>query len=263
MLDRVTITGADDNTDPMQLVKLSQRYPFVEFGILISGHEASDRFPSREWIQDLAVHKVSYLPEMKVSAHLCGQPMRDAYLGHWDHFLYYLTDPNRVRLFNRIQLNSHGVLQACDELAMGAGISVMLVNGYDIIFQYDWVNTMAFEACRELWSAPTQGKPNTTRVHALFDLSHGQGKLPDKWPTSLLHTYCGYAGGLSPDNVAEELAKINQAAIHFGDVPYWIDAETHLRTDISNGGDISRASILDLNKVKRFLRAVEPFTKPK
>lgn len=51
MLERVTITGADDSTDISQLVELSQEFPFVEWGILVSRRsEGGPRFPSREWI---------------------------------------------------------------------------------------------------------------------------------------------------------------------------------------------------------------------
>jgi len=39
---------------------------------------------------------------------------------------------------------------------------------------------------------------------------------------------CGYAGGLGPDNLKKELAKIHRLA---GSRAYWVDMETKLRTD--------------------------------
>ena len=36
ILDRVTITGADDSIHVEQLAELSQAYPYVEWGILVS-----------------------------------------------------------------------------------------------------------------------------------------------------------------------------------------------------------------------------------
>jgi hypothetical protein len=35
-LKTVTITGADDAVDPEELLQIQQRYPFVEWGILLS-----------------------------------------------------------------------------------------------------------------------------------------------------------------------------------------------------------------------------------
>jgi hypothetical protein len=46
MLERVTITGADDSTSIDEMLALSRRFPFVEWGILVSKrHEGSYRFP--------------------------------------------------------------------------------------------------------------------------------------------------------------------------------------------------------------------------
>lgn len=55
---------------------------------------------------------------------------------------------------------------------------------------------------------------------------------------------CGYAGGLSPDNIAEQLDLIDAAA---GDVDYWVDAETHVRTE----------EVFDVEKCYRFLEVCE------
>ena len=58
-LDRVTITGADDSVDPLQLRALSLEFPFVEWGILVSHSNTictsypKPRFPSPKWIADL------------------------------------------------------------------------------------------------------------------------------------------------------------------------------------------------------------------
>ena len=52
ILDRVTITGADDSIKATDLIPLSKRFPFVEWGILLSkNNEGSFRFPTRDWIE--------------------------------------------------------------------------------------------------------------------------------------------------------------------------------------------------------------------
>lgn len=54
MLRRVTLTGADDTVSPHELAALSARYPFVEWGILVSRcppEHGRHRFPSLPWLE--------------------------------------------------------------------------------------------------------------------------------------------------------------------------------------------------------------------
>jgi hypothetical protein len=85
-------------------------------------------------------------------------------------------------------------------------------------------------------------KNSGIKCYPLFDNSGGKGKLPENWPNSL-NTYCGYAGGLGPDNLESELVKINKVA---GNNSIWINIETKVRTD----------NIFDLNKVEEVLKIV-------
>src|SRR6185503_2749693 len=107
-LDRVTITGADDSIDPKTLVRLSRRFPFVEWGILLSESSfprGSVRFPSRAWVETLLATDGSSL--LQLSGHLCGAWVRSACLG--DHaFGRDWPDVGRVA-FNRIQFNFHAI----------------------------------------------------------------------------------------------------------------------------------------------------------
>jgi phosphoribosylanthranilate isomerase len=80
----------------------------------------------------------------------------------------------------------------------------------------------------------------------LFDLSGGAGVLPENWPVA--NGYCGYAGGLSPENVQGQLELIEQVA---GDGPIWIDVETHVRSEDDK--------IFDLDKVRAFIENVLPW----
>jgi phosphoribosylanthranilate isomerase len=86
-------------------------------------------------------------------------------------------------------------------------------------------------------------------VMGLFDNSGGRGISPETaWPSPLDIPFpMGFAGGLGPDNVLEQLDKINAAC---GDKPYatWIDMEGRIRTD-----DGTR---LDLTRVRRVLEQV-------
>src|ERR1700687_4115552 len=100
ILDRVTITGADDRTDPAELARLSERYPFVEWVILISEDESgAPRHPGPAWRQRLAEVAAGGL---RLSAHLEGSLSRNAMLEPSDAFF---TGPYHAEIFKRIQLN--------------------------------------------------------------------------------------------------------------------------------------------------------------
>ena len=170
-----------------------------------------------------------FKPTIPLSFHLCGQPLRDL-LAQGETPLY----PALMMLFKRIQLNFHGEPQAVNKDAFKDGL---LCLDREIIFQID--GGMG----RELYgNALTWG----VNVVPFFDLSHGAGVLPEKWDAPMA-PWGGYAGGLGPDNLQEQLPAILKATTGNGDI--WIDLETHARTD----GD------LDINKVKTCLQIASKY----
>jgi hypothetical protein len=59
ILDKITVTGADESTQIDDLYSIQEKYPFVEFGILIRSTDIIkssfySRFPSVEWLNRLA-----------------------------------------------------------------------------------------------------------------------------------------------------------------------------------------------------------------
>ena len=56
MLTRATITGADEGVDHTALADLSDEFPFVEWGILISEKAGRPRYPTARWVIDIARH---------------------------------------------------------------------------------------------------------------------------------------------------------------------------------------------------------------
>nr|MBQ0090957.1 hypothetical protein [Candidatus Enterousia merdequi] len=63
----------------------------------------------------------------------------------------------------------------------------------------------------------------------LFDASGGNGVLPDAWHKPIYKNHpMGYSGGLSVDNVMENLNTINKLVPQ--DSSIWIDAEGKLKT---------------------------------
>lgn len=233
-LDRVTITGPDDRTDISELAALTREFPFVEWGILVSkSQEGGPRFPTRRWIEKL----VGY-PEMpcglKLSLHVCGRWVRQLMLGTDE-----ISALGVVMCFDRVQLNFHAEHHDFDLAYAAHALENLGKNGgpCEFIVQMDGTKNE-----RMLGDLLGEGLD----VSPLFDLSGGAGIVPEEWPSpSPMIRYHGYAGGLGPENLRDELERIGRAA---GDRRIWIDMETRVRTD----------EVLDLEKVRRVLEICAP-----
>jgi len=224
----VTLTGADDSVVPGDLIDISREFPFVEWGILVGSSMGSTRFPSRAWIDYLlSAVSMAGVP-VNLSLHICGVYIREIRTGHSS--LRNALGPKLCE-FQRAQLNWHAEYQG----RIGEHILKAFRSLYpwepEIIFQLDGVN--------EAIMSEADGR---FRCSGLFDASHGAGELPSEWRLPRTDMQCGWAGGLGPDNVAEQLEKIRELARG----PFWIDMETKLFTD----GEF------DLTKCRAVLEAV-------
>lgn len=224
-LKRVTITGADDSTSIPALVDLSLEFPFVEWGILVSKkQEDGYRFPSRHWIDRFSY--VAPINKMSVSTHVCGRWVRDMFIGALD----WAALPSCIDICQRIQINTHA-----EEHVSTLGLfSSLKQKDREFIFQWDGVNDHLTFAARAFG----------INASALFDTSGGAGILPSSWPSPAKDFWCGYAGGIGPDNVIDQVGKITAVC----DKPYWIDMERRVRTDDD--------SALDMGKVRSVLVSV-------
>lgn len=240
LLDRVTITGADDSIDPKDLVQISKDFPFVEWGILFSKNNlGTARYPSKTWQQSLC--EVLRKDKLNLSAHLCGRWVRDFVLeGHFS----FVLDQHRLlwSFFKRIQLNFHAHHHPANKNFINALTARPADKEY--IFQLDGVNDMLFKSTLD--TLKTYPKPPS--VVPLFDTSGGAGILPNRWPSPIGDVYNGYAGGLGPDNLEEQIKTIEKAA---GNSRIWIDMETRVRSDDDRQ--------FDLEKVKTCLKIAQPF----
>jgi phosphoribosylanthranilate isomerase len=231
MITKVTITGADDTCTPADLLNLSRKYPFVEWGILFGSSRATSRFPSLGWIDSLTHVKAVYPDEIQLSAHLCGKLVRSILLGSFRQEHQEIVD--LMKPFSRIQLNTHGMAHSF----FSSAFLKLVEMDKQIIFQADGNNKGLIETAEKY----------TLDYGVLFDKSGGRGTLPSKWPDLIQNVYCGYAGGLSPDNLEAQIERIEQKA---GDTPIWIDMETHVRS--------LNDKLFDLAKVEKCLRIASP-----
>ncbi|MEM1113226.1 MAG: phosphoribosylanthranilate isomerase [Pseudomonadota bacterium] len=143
------------------------------------------------------------------AAHLCGRYAREtAASGTLPH----VVDHKRI---SRAQLNGAVYLSKLEGLEQTYGVRLILQRK----------DTFA-------------GAP----VSLLLDASGGQGVMPEHVPPRPPHgPMCGYAGGMGPETVLQYIDMIGGP-----EVPYWIDMETHVRTD----------GWFDLGKVQRVCELV-------
>lgn len=249
-LDRVTMTGADHSIRPEDLLSLSQEFPFVEWGILVSNSSTGrSRFPYYEWI--IKLQEVASVHPLQLSLHICGRWTRDLLIG------YASLPPFMLNYFQRVQLNFHADRTKCEPDKFAKALSE-ISDGRQFIFQLD--GALGNEHMEQVSDSADCAGMNLDCV-GLFDVSGGAGIVPREWPKPQ-YLYCvpgehgegvevfeyhGYAGGLGPDTLEQELPRIAEAA---GDCRIWIDMETRVRSDDDR--------VFDLEKVRRCLEICQP-----
>lgn len=222
----VTISGADDNTNPETLIKLSKRFPFVEWGVLWSYSRAGKpRYPTRAWMYSLASHVVDAAHDVAISVHFCGQVARDVMEGMVGARLELLSFAKRVQINGfepekmmnrRLRQDMEFILQCPSEDRL-----------------QDFA-TFILDRPENKWSI-------------LFDGSAGRGIEAFRWPVPPLGVKLGYAGGINPSNVQDMMARVLESRYYAADPcsSLWIDMETGVR-DQNNRFEIAKVeSVLE------------------
>lgn len=237
MLRHVTVTGLDNQTNLLDVLNVSKKYPFVEWGVLVADCFSSyrPRYPDYIIFKNLEKCK-NILPQMNFSLHVCSTYLRKiVHKGDWQVF-EYMDGINVANCFSRIQLNLSNMIGEIQEPFFE---SLKNIN-QEIILQLKTVegNEEFITKCKKY-----------AKISVLFDSSGGKGKLPEKWPNPIEN--CGYAGGLTPENVKEQLCLIKNLVGK--NVPIWIDAESSLRGyDQFNLGKVEDFLINSLPFVEEF-----------
>ena len=243
-LNRVTMTGADDSTDPEKLIPLTREFPFVEWGILVSSSADPDgkpRFPSRDWLINFV--EVARKNELPVCVHVCGKWTRQICDGEWSGLMGRMYP--LIEVAKRLQLNFHAFSHNLSPNFFEAAAVNAQIHDLQLIFQMDGVNDELLKKAHDLGIDAVP----------LFDKSGGAGILPSTWPASIEDTYCGYAGGLGPDNLDEELSRISGVAD--GSL-VWVDMETKIRCadPVDEIPDVDK--VFDLDAVRTCLEIAKP-----
>jgi len=183
----ITLSGADEHTDLVRLSALN-----AEIGLLYTATpEGRARYPSREWLG----HAVQVLPHTAI--HICGSGARaELKAGALGDLL------TRAR---RIQVNGIVTVEEAEAICEKYPLHLVMTQHNDVN-----AGLLAVRA----------------KNHAiLIDASGGRGILPSSWQCEATDKIVGYAGGLGPTNLAEQLPRILEVAKW----PFWIDMEGQLR----------------------------------
>lgn len=202
-----SITGADDAVDPADLAALSQEYPFAEWAVLwLPDRAGTPRFPQKAWIKKFA----EVCGATNKAMHLCGQGLID-FIDGKDEVLDLMSGVARVQL----NLKFGDVEGKYDPQKLVE--RVRQSPQWEFIIQYGRDKQGLLPLLKDA--------PN----HAvLFDESAGRGISPDSWDEPLPGHFCGYAGGMKPENIDKNLTLIAEVA---KGRTTWIDMETGVRTD--------------------------------
>ena len=211
MIELITFTGVDDNTDLEWAEELAKTYPRIEFGILVGtktkptkDQTTANRFPCLKTIA--AWKKVAANCRINLALHLCGKYQRQVNSGDISQKLLDLCDG-----FNRVQVN------AVKYDAGNVAKFVEAVPVQSVILQH----RSTFNR-----NLPIQDNP---RVEYLFDKSGGRGKNTlNEWPGPTHRFRCGYAGGIQRTNINV----ITAFGSKWYDYRLWFDMESGVRSHL-------------------------------
>lgn len=186
----ITVTGIDERTP------IDELPGGVEIGILFTVlPEGRHRYPSRSRIAKM----LRMLHGQSMALHVCGRAARQLLMDY--------QIPDLTHHAERIQVN--GEIMP-DDLRMICD----LYGDHQIITQHT-------HRTRDLLSV------GATNHAVLVDGSGGRGRSPERWERPETPKPVGFAGGLGPDNIASEIAKIAPLC----DTRSWIDMEGNVRDE--------------------------------
>ncbi len=239
IINRITVTGADNGVSGYVIEKLLHTYPFLELGILLSPvREGTPRYPSEKWI------RVVQNDLSRVSWHLCGKYSRDFLVGVDSVLPKYIKDGDRV------QINCNLAYGEKDYAKMVQLFKKYPNNQFIIPLLED--RNHAFGVSMIKLNADIVGAEN---MNFLYDESKGKGIVINKILPPVPKFYTGYAGGLTPDNVVYVAEMVTNAVGDLFSPPLrkrevWLDVESGVRID--NEFSYTKTRLL-LDRVAQFI----------
>lgn len=223
----ITCSGANEFTDIKGMIALSEEFPIIEWGIQVSGKKCSIGSLRWDWIHELQntlQHRKQLINlALHVNADWVENFTRDERLEYELGSLLELKNPEGGPLFSRVQLNFKIGRERMPIENILTGWMFAYQEDRRFIFSYNDENKMFIHRLY---------KNGLRDFDVLHDSSHGEGISAQQWKEPAFFDediLQGYAGGLSPDNVMDEVTKIRKVLLY--DRAFYIDAEGKLKGD--------------------------------
>lgn len=206
-----SLTGIDETTPLVELAVVSDMYPYAEWGFLYSPklQATPGRFPSVGRIQRAFKELPRYV---RVALHICGAGVSQLLDG--EAVVSGLVEGLRARS-GRVQLNFDAARSDVDL----DRLRQFMLKRPDLLF---------ITPHNEDNKAVIPALAGVANHAILFDSSHGRGIAPQAWQRAIATLPCGYAGGLGPENLGQQLPRIYEAA---DKATFWIHIEERLRDE--------------------------------
>lgn len=221
-LEYVTCSDPREHNLISDMIKLG-RMPNAEIAVQCHPSKMSEGMPRNVWFKRL-LHAVYDISKINLAIHVNNEWTYEICVNGKipDTLLEFLKahDSHNNPTIKRIQLNMNEATAQNINPAELAKIVQCYFPRREFIFQY---NDVTKDAVRKMHETGVQ-------FSLLFDASGGYGKSPESWEKPVYKTHkMGYAGGISPDNVIDNLRKIN--LLLPADYKTWIDAEGRLKSN--------------------------------
>lgn len=257
---KVSMIGANEKLPASDIVEFLRAHPRAEIGIGVSAQKGDFDTPRFDYVMSLMKqYNEKYVPGKMgtIALHINGNGKDGA--NGWPCMVSSGRIPRALdKMMNfpnmSIQLNHFGYNFEPNDgkyLAHSFGFQYLIAPKSRLILSYC---DKTAEYIKNFMNKIRSWKRNDLKkCDILYDASFGGGKMAAEYATPLYDDVRqGYAGGLGPDNILDELPKI-QAVQKDPNAEIWIDAEGKLQNDAKTTLDLTRAEVF-YNKIMNFQR---------
>lgn len=230
----ITCSDIRENASVDKVIELLQISSKVEIGIQAHRPTMNKGMPRHMWLENLLSLSDCFSQPLNIAIHINHAWCSDFCDGIIPEELQELLDRKHEGtgkpIIKRWQLN----LGDATSIPCADKTSKIIKNYRQNEFVFPYNNN------KKLQEFISRLDSKGVNFSLLYDSSYGAGISPESWnsPVYMNHPQ-GYAGGLSPENVSENLDKIAKVAGSRTDI--WIDAEGKLKIPGTKTFDIQRA----------------------
>ena len=234
---KVSCCGANELLDIDEVVNFIKNNPNVEVGIGVSREKCSLGMPRFKWILGLQERlKENKINTSQIALHVNGIWSKEVVeKGYLPEELSWLIQNNQGAM--RVQLNVVGSGYDINETpSLPLSKLINFLSKEQLAKFIIPANKYSFSFIKRL---EQNFEDSHDKYDLLYDSSFGMGKSAENYVSYFPNHLQGYAGGLSDENVQDELIKIND--VQKGLAYIWVDAENKLKKDNLNTLDLAKA----------------------